>query len=75
MLKSSELDWENTVSIRSNLNERQADHEPAEGIGAALAKASEVGRPFVVPWQLNASAARPGWEDLGDASCGSGPSE
>ena len=61
------------MSVRSDLKKRQADREPSEEIGVVPSKADESGLRFVVPWRLNTSAARPSWEDLGDASCGSCP--
>jgi len=61
------------VSVRIDLNERRADHEPTEGSDTTRVTADELRPRFVVPWRLNADAARPGWEDQGDASCGCGP--
>jgi len=71
--KKCRAEKESTVSVRGDLNECRVDHEPGEMIGVTPAKADKPGPSFIVPWRLNANAARPRGEDLGDASCGCGP--
>ena len=50
-----------------------ASGQLTNAIAAALRKAVEQGRPFILPWRQRSEAKRPAPQMEGDASCGSGP--
>jgi hypothetical protein len=63
------------MNIDNDVNSLQANSDGSARIASPPHKADEQGRPFLLPWRLNADSAHSLWQQGDDAGCGNCPAD